>query len=84
MDAVSRLNGALPALVSHERTIADSLEAQRGLLPVGGVSIAQPPQDVRALIESLTGIGRTLQEQYARAREIYEAGGDAALRSDKP
>jgi hypothetical protein len=58
--------------------IADYLEAQRGLLPVGGVSITQPPQDVRALIESLNGIGRTLQEQYARAREIYETAGDAA------
>ena len=84
MDAVSRLNEALPALVSHERTIADYLEAQRGLLPVGGVSITQPPQDVRALIENLTGIGRTLQEQYARAREIYEAARNAALGSDKP
>jgi hypothetical protein len=38
-----------------------------------------PTQDVRALIESLNGIGRTLQEQDARAREIYEAARKAAL-----
>jgi hypothetical protein len=60
--------------------IADSLKAQRGLFPVGGVSITQPPQDIRALIESLNGIGRTLREQYARAREIYEAARSAAVR----
>ena len=84
MDAISQLNKALPALVSHVRTIADYLEAQRGLLPVGGVSITQSPQDVRTVVENLKVIGRTLDEQFTRAQEIYDAAKKAAVESEKP
>ncbi len=83
-DAVSQLNRALPALVSHERTIADYLEAERGQIPLAGVSITQPPQDVRELIGNLNVIGATLQEQFARAQEIYDAAKRAAVESEKP
>jgi hypothetical protein len=84
IDALSRLNATLPALTSHQQTIAGYLEATRGLPPLGGVSTAQRPQNVEELVERLKAIGRTLEEQFARAHDIYEAARKAAEGDKKP
>lgn len=82
--AVSTLGASVPALVAHERTIANYLEAQRGILAVGGISITEPITDVSDLIGRLKGVGRTLDEQFARAKEVFEAAKKTAAGLEKP
>jgi hypothetical protein len=83
-EAISTLSASVPALVAHERTIANYLEAQGGLLPLGGASITEPIADVGDLIGRLKTMGRTMDEQFARAKEVFEAAKKAAAGSEKP
>jgi len=84
VDGVSRLNAALPALVAHQQTITTYLQAGRGLLPLGGVSIAERPENIEEVLARLKAIGRTLDEQFARAQEIFEAARKAAAGGARP
>ena len=84
VEAVSRLNASLPALVAHQQTITTYIQGGRGLLPLGGVSIAERPENIEDAIARLKAIGRTLDEQFARAQEIFEAARKAAAGGGKP
>lgn len=84
VDAVGRLNAALPALVAHQQTITNYVQASRGLPPIGGVSIAERPENVDDVLARLKAIGRTLEEQFARAQEIFEAARKAAAGGARP
>lgn len=83
-EALARLGATLPTLVTHQQMIANYLEAQGGLPPIGGVSLAERPQNVEEIIERLKAIGRNLDVQFARSREIYEAAKKAAAGGAKP
>jgi hypothetical protein len=76
--AVSTLNAAVPSLAANQRTIANYLEVHHGLPPLGGVSIAEPISNVGALLERLKTIGQTLDTQFSRAKEVFEAAKKAA------
>ncbi len=78
VDAVGRLNAALPALVAHQQTITNYVQAGRGLLPLGGVSVVERPENIDEVIARLRTIGRTLEEQFARAQQTYESARKAA------
>lgn len=78
LDALGVLGAAVPPMVAHQRTLTNYLEAHRGLPPLGGVSIAEPIGDVGELIKRLKAIGEALDDQFARAREIFEAAKAAA------
>ena len=84
VDAVGRLNAALPALVAHQQTITNYVQAGRGLLPLGGVSIAERPENIEDVMARLKAIGGTLEEQFARAQQIYESAKKAAAGDARP
>ena len=83
-DALARLNAALPALVAHQQTLAQYLEAHRGMPPIGGVPLAERPQNIDDVVERLKATGRTLEEQFARAHAIFEAAKKAAAGGAQP
>lgn len=78
LDALQALSASVPALVAHQNAIADYLEAQGRLIPLGGVSVTERPQDVAELIERLKTMSRNLEDQFTRAQQIYDAAKKAA------
>ena len=73
LDAMATLAASASAMAANQRAIAQYLEAQQGLLPLGGFSIHEPIENVPELLARLKAVGQTLDVQFARAKEIFDA-----------
>lgn len=78
LDAMATLSASVPPMAANQLTIANYLEAQHGLPPLGGVSINEPIGNVAELLGRLQAVGHTLDVQFARAKEIFDAAKKAA------
>jgi hypothetical protein len=83
MKALADLGAAVPTLVTQQRTIENYLEAQHGLIPLGGVSLTEPPRSVEDLVTRLKTIGSVLDEQFGRADAIFESARKAVTEGEK-